>query len=167
MRALLIIIVVTALFSGCTPTKYVPVETVRTEYREADTTAIYNQLLRLFESRMERETLADSLIDRTKETVVLTASGDTARHDTERVVYRSTSRERELEHKVRERDSIINSLRTQLSSVKADSIQVPYLVEMPLSRWQQAKMDFGGVAIGVVLAVLCIAVSWLIKKFRV
>ncbi|MDE7460249.1 MAG: hypothetical protein K2M85_04095 [Paramuribaculum sp.] len=167
MRALLIIIAVIALFSSCTPTKYIPVETVRTEYKEADTTAIYNRLLRLFESRMERETLADSLIDRTKETVVLTASGDTARHDTERVVYRSTSRERELEHKVREQDSIISSLRTQLSSVKADSIQVPYPVEMPLSRWQQAKMDFGGVAIGVVLAVLCIAVSWLIKKFRV
>lgn len=167
MRALLIIIVVTALFSSCTPTKYIPVETVRTEYREADTTAIYNRLLRLFESRMERETRADSLIDRTKETVVLTASGDTARHDTERVVYHSTLRERELEHRVREQDSIIGSLRTQLSSVKSDSIQVPYPVEMPLSRWQQIKMDFGGFAMGGVLVAVCFAVVWMVRRRRI
>lgn len=160
----MIILVATALLSGCTSTKYVPIKTVHTEYREADTTAIYNRLLRLFESRMERETRADSLVDRTKELVVLTETGDTARHDTERIIYRSTSYEKELEHKVREQDSIISSLRTQLSSVKSDSIQVPYPIEKPFTRWQQTKMDFGGMAMGGVGIALCLAVVWLIKR---
>lgn len=161
-----VILLLLQLLCGCTTTRYVPVESVRTEYREADTTAIYERLLRLFESRREKETRSDSLIDRTKETVVLTANGDTARHDRERVVYVSSKHERELEHRVTEQDSVINALRTQLSSVKADSIPVPYPVEKPLTRWQQTKMDFGGMAMGGVAIAVCFAVVWLIRKFR-
>lgn len=151
---------------SCTRTVYEPVEVVRTEYKEADTTAIYNRLLKLFESRREKETRSDSIVDRQKETVVLNANGDTTRHDTERIVYRATKHEKELEHKVKEQDSIIAALRTQLSSIKVDSIPVLYPVERKLSRWEQTKMDFGGMAIGGLLAVACVAVVWLIKKFR-
>lgn len=43
---------------------------------------------------------------------------------------------------------------------------VPYPVERELSRWEAIKMDFGGVALGAVAAVICVAVVWLIKKFR-
>lgn len=50
--------------------------------------------------------------------------------------------------------------------VSTDSVAVPYPVERALSRWEQTKMDLGGVAIGVLAAVVCIAVAWLIKKFR-
>lgn len=49
---------------------------------------------------------------------------------------------------------------------KTDSIPVPYPVERELTRWEQTKMDFGGMAIGGLLAVACVAVVWLIKKFR-
>lgn len=43
---------------------------------------------------------------------------------------------------------------------------MPYPVERELSRWEAIKMDFGGVALGAVAAVICVAVVWLIKKFR-
>lgn len=151
---------------GCTTTKYVPVETVRTEYREADTTAIYDSLRSFFESLYSRETSSDSVVERNKETVVLKENGDTARHDKERIVYVSSRREKELEHKLSQKDSVIDALRLQLASVKADSIPVPYPVERKLSRWEQTKMDLGGIAMGGVAVALCVAVIWLIRKFR-
>lgn len=150
--------------SGCTSTRYVPVETVRTEYKEADTTSIYNRLRSYFEALRQKETSRDSVIDRTKETVVIKENGDTARHDRERIVYVSSLREKELEHKLSQRDSTIDALRLQLASVKADSIAVPYPVERELTWWQQTKMDFGGMALGAVVAALCVAVVWLLKK---
>lgn len=152
---------------GC-KTQYIPKETVRTEYREADTTAIFNRLLKFFESRRERESRSDSLVDRTKETVVLDENGDTTRHATERIVYRSSRHEKELEQKVSEQDSIIKDLRTQISSVKADSIQVPYPVERKLTKWEQTKMDFGGIAIGGLgaSAIIIAMLAWLARKRR-
>ena len=164
--AILMMLAVAVMVSGCTRTTYVPLETVRTEYDGADTTGLYERLRDFFESMYSRETSSDSVIDRQKETVVLKENGDTARHDTERTVYVSSRREKELEHEVRQRDSIIGSLRLRLTSVKADSIRVPYPVERPLSRWEQTKMDLGGFALGGVAAALCVAVIWLIRKFR-
>lgn len=152
---------------GCR-TQYIPRETVRTEYREADTTAIYNRLLKLFESRRERDSRSDSLVDRTKETVVLNEKGDTTRHDKERIVYRATRHEKELEQKVIEQDSIIEALKTELSSVKTDSIQVPYPVERKLTKWEKVKMDFGGIAFGGLgaAAIIIALLAWLARKRR-
>ncbi len=39
-------------------------------------------------------------------------------------------------------------------------------MEKQLTTWEQTKMDFGGIAIGAIIAVVCVAVVWLIKKFR-
>lgn len=162
----LVVAGIAVLLSSCTRTQYVPVETVRTEYVKADTTGLYERLRNYFESIYSRETSTDSVIDRSKETVVLKENGDTARHDRERILYKSSHREKELEHKLSERDSTINALRLQLETVKTDSVPKPYPVERPLSRWEKSKMDFGGMAIGGIMIAVCIAVVWLIKKFR-
>lgn len=162
----LVIFALLALCASCTRTVYKPVETVRTEYVKADTTGLYEGIRSLLDFMFRREASSDSLIDRTKETVVLKENGDTARHDKERVVYVASHREKELEHTVRQQDSIIKSLRLLLESAKSDSIPVPYPVEKRLTKWEQTKMDFGGFALGAVGAVVCIAVVWLIKKFR-
>ena len=151
-RVLFVLAALAAVLCSCTRTVYTPVETVRTEYVEADTTGLYESLRHYFESIYCRETSTDSVIDRSKETVVLKENGDTARHDKERIVYVSSRREKELEHRVREQDSIIDALRLQLVSVKSDSIPVPYPVERNLKRWEQTKMDLGGVAMGVLAA---------------
>lgn len=166
MRPLPIIAILIAL-CGCSPkTVYVPIETVRTEYKEADTAAVYNRLKTLVESVYQREVSSDSVIDRQKETVVLTADGDTARHDRERIVFVASHREQELEHRVSEQDSVITALRLQLTSVKSDSVPVPYPVERKLGRWEQAKQDYGGWAMGLLITVLCAVVVWIARAFR-
>lgn len=160
------VIVMLAILSSCTRTVYEPVETVRIEYVKADTTGLYEHMRSLYESMYRRDVSSDSVIDRTKETVVVKENGDTARHDKERIVYVSSHREKELEHKIQQQDSTIEALRLQLASVKSDSIPVPYPVERKLSRWEQTKMDFGGMAIGGIAIAVCVAVIWLIKKIR-
>lgn len=52
------------------------------------------------------------------------------------------------------------------SAIDSVKVSVPYPVERELSRWERTKMDFGGMAIGVLVIALCVAVAWLIKKFR-
>lgn len=83
---------------------------------------------------------------RVRDSVVFDRAGDTIR---------------ELRWRDRWRTSII---RDTVSST--DTIRVPLPVERELSRWEQAKMDFGGAAIGGIAVVACIAVVWLIRKFR-
>lgn len=154
------------VFCGCTTTKYVPVESVRTEYRETDTTAIYNKLYSLFESMRETDVSSDSVIDRQKETVVLNEKGDTTRHDSKRIIYASSRHEKELESMIIQRDSIIDNLRLQLASVKADTVPVPYPVERELTKWEKTKMNFGGMSIGGIVVIFFTAIVWLIRKFR-
>lgn len=43
---------------------------------------------------------------------------------------------------------------------------VPYPVERKLTRWEQLKMDFGGMAIGAVIVAIAIAVIWMARRFR-
>lgn len=51
-------------------------------------------------------------------------------------------------------------------SVDSVRVAVPYPVEKELTRWEQVKMDFGGIALGGLVIALCAAVAWLIKKHR-
>lgn len=62
----------------------------------------------------------------------------------------------------------MQSLVDSLKSARVDSVerQVPCPVERSLTKWEQTKMDFGGVALGGVVIAVCIAVVWLIRKFR-
>ena len=46
----------------------------------------------------------------------------------------------------------------------SDTIRIPYPVERQLSKWEQAKQDVGGMAIGGIAIAVCVAVIWLIKK---
>lgn len=52
------------------------------------------------------------------------------------------------------------------SAIDSVKVSMPYPVERELSRWERTKMDFGGAAIGALVIALCVAVAWLIKKFR-
>lgn len=162
----LLIFALAIMLSACTSTKYVPVESVRTEYVHGDNSELLNVIKSLTERLHQKEQQVDSLMQSYRELLVLSDKGDTLRHDREKIVYRASHRESELEKLVESKNDSIRELLRQLESVKSDSIPVPYPVERKLSRWEQAKMDFGGVAIGVLAAVACIAVVWLIKKFR-
>lgn len=157
------------LCGGCSRKVYVPVESVRTEYRDADTTAIFNRLLKIFESKREKEIKSDSLVDRENVTVVLNIQGDTVKEVKTKYVYRATQREKELETENKTLRDSLSVLNTRLESIKTDSVPVPYPVEKELSKWEKAKMDFGGMAMGgagVLFVGLCIAVVWIIRKGR-
>lgn len=161
----LVMMLLCALFGSCI-TKYVPVESVRTEYRDKDNTELLDVIKTLTERLHQKERQVDSLMQSHSERLVLNDNGDTLRHDRETIVYRSSHRETELERLLEAKNDSIRYLRQKLESIKADSIPVPYPVEKPLSRWEQTKMDFGGFALGGIAVVLCIAVVWLIRKFR-
>lgn len=161
----LVMMLLCALFGSCI-TKYVPVESVRTEYRDKDNTELLDVIKSLTERLHQKERQVDSLMQSHNERLVLNDKGDTLRHDRETIVYRSSHRETELEKLLEAKNDSIRYLRQKLESIKADSIPVPYPVEKPLSRWEQTKMDLGGFALGGIAVVLCIAVVWLIRKFR-
>lgn len=53
-----------------------------------------------------------------------------------------------------------------LRAVSTDTIRVPYPVEKELTRWEKAKLDIGGIAIGVVAAAVLAVVVWLVIRTR-
>lgn len=52
------------------------------------------------------------------------------------------------------------------SIIIRDSVRVPYPVERPLTKWQSVKMDMGGIAMGGVIALLCVLITWIIISIR-
>ncbi|MDD3037144.1 hypothetical protein [Bacteroides sp.] len=49
---------------------------------------------------------------------------------------------------------------------KTDSVQVPYLVEKKLSRWQSVKLELGGWAFGIIVLFALLIVGWLVYRLR-
>lgn len=165
MRWLSILALALALASACTSTKYVPVESVRTEYVHGDNSELLNIIQSLTERLHKKERQVDSLMQSYRELLVLSENGDTLRHDREKIVYRASHRESELEKLVESKNDSIRELLRQLESVKSDSIPVPYPVERSLSRWEKAKIDFGGMAIGATVLLVVFVIAWLIKRY--
>lgn len=126
VRLTLFALLACLLAAGCT--KYVPVETVRTEYRDRDI------------ERLVTDTVVNDRFVMVK--------GDTV------IDYRDRW------HKSTE------YVHDTCYVERTDSVPVPYPVERPLSRWEKAKMDFGGIAFGGVAVALCAAVVWIVKKRR-
>lgn len=123
-----LILAVACLMAACSPVRYVPVESVRTEWRDRDVEHLVS--------------------DTVRDTRVVLIKGDTVVDVRDRW------------HTVRE------YVHDTVSVATTDTIRVPYPVERALSRWEQTKMDFGGMALGALALALCVAVVWLIKKFR-
>ncbi|MBG9217333.1 hypothetical protein [Bacteroides ovatus] len=133
--------------SSCRSIQHVPVETVRTEIKYEKG----KDSLRIIDKVNTRDSI------RLKDSIVTTVNdkGDVIRT--------------EIWH-WKEKYSDVNSLYERLQSkydslysAKQDSIQVPYPVEKQLSRWQTIKQEIGGIAIGVIVAMLFIIV-WLIRR---
>ncbi len=122
-RLLLTIVAALTLLTGCKTTKYVPVETVKTEYRDREV------------ERLSTDTVTD--------TRFIFVKGDTV------VDYRERTKTRIVE------------VHDTATVVKTDSVGVPYPVERKLTRWERTKMDYGGWAIGAVVAIIAAAVVWL------
>lgn len=50
--------------------------------------------------------------------------------------------------------------------IKVDSVQVPYLVEKQLSRWQSIKMELGGWAFGIIILFILIIIGRIVFKLK-
>lgn len=111
---------------------------VPTEHTVYNTDTVYEAVLRV-----------DSVIQR--DSVAVVQKGDTV------LITRYRDR-----YRVKERTDTVYKAKT-------DSVRVrePYPVERELTKWEQAKMDFGGMAIGGLIAVVVAAVIvWIVKRKR-
>lgn len=150
---MLLLVAVVSLFTltGCTNVKYVPVESVRIE---RDTVVRHDTISRYIRSE---STTKEIIKDSTH--VVQDESGN----------IKSKERIRDRYIIIDNRDSIYyyRHRSDSMMSVKTDSVQVPYPVEKKLTRWEQIKMDMGGMAIGAVaIFILSAALVWLIRRKR-
>lgn len=125
MRKILILILIATAFIGCSRRVYVPVESVRTEYRD----------------RANEVVVHDSVTDNR----LIYIQGDTVIDWRERVRWRNSE----------VHDTLIQIVR--------DSVPVPYPVEKKLTRWEQTKMELGGIAMGGMGIALLIALLLLLK----
>ena len=128
MKRLLYILILASVCMSCRSIKYVPIETVRTEYR-------YRDSIR-FDSIYQRDS------------VYYMIKGDSVYMYKYKYLYRYLT--------VNKTDTIM----------KTDSVQVPYPVEKPLTKWQNIKLELGGWAFGGTVVFALIIGGWLIYKRR-
>lgn len=128
MRRLLLMAAGVAL-TACSPrVRHVPVESVRTEWRDRDVERV--------------------VADTVRDTRVVWIKGDTM------VDIRREERLRRVEI----HDTCIVE--------RTDTIRETREVERQLTRWQQAKMDFGGAAIGATVLAVCYLLFRIIRKIK-
>ena len=130
-----------SLFVGCKNVEYVPVESSHTEHHWHTDSVIHK----------------DSVIKESMTTVMQLDSAEMAKYgvqlkNAERAwLVKSWELERQIEALQRltaERDTV------------HDSIPVPYPVEKRLTKWQQAKVDWGGWALLILIILVVIAIYY-------
>lgn len=155
--AMIACILIGILMQGCTSTKYVPLESVTsrtdTVYSVKFRVDSVKSIERIFETDNRYDSVAP-ILDSLNRVI-----------GWDRYHFRETTKinNREIERLRAENDS--------LKAVKRDSVEklVPYPVERTLSKWEQTKMDFGGMAFGGVATLIIVVVAltvWLIKIKR-
>ena len=135
------ILALTALslsFHCCRSVRYIPVETVRTEYQNhTDTVRMSDSVV------IERETIV-----RQADSALINRLGLSLKEGEKAILVLQKQLERNMNrHYEHTTDTVM----------KTDSIQVPYPVERRLSKWEQVKMDIGGIAMGACI-ILCLSV---------
>ena len=148
----LIACAIITLLTGCKTTRYVPVETVRTEYKDR--------------VRTVHDTVRDSVL----------RLNDVYKHDSMAVMMRGDTVFVDRWHTLRlikweQATHMSNTVAgDSASAVRADSVRVPYPVERKLTKWEKTKMDFGTAAIVIaalaIMAGIVLAVWWIRKWIR-
>lgn len=136
------------LLSGCGGVRYVPVESVRIE---RDTV-------------VQRDTVNRYVRSESKTIEVVKDSTHVVEDEAGNIKSKERIMDRYLI--IENRDSIdyYRHISDSLISVRADSIRVPYPVERKLSRWEQLKLDVGGMAMGAIaVLVVALIVVWLVR----
>lgn len=112
---------------------------VPTEHIVYSTDTVYEAVLRV-----------DSVIQR--DSVAVVQKGDTV------LITRYRDR-----YRVKERTDTVTVYQAVVDSVNVSAL---YPVERELTKWEQTKMDFGGMAIGGLIAVVATVIVWIVKRKR-
>ena len=138
-----------ALFSVSCRTQYIPVETIRTEIKEIhdnlrvkDSIKNEKQIIIREADTAEIERLNreyDLKLDKARQTILMMLKEKESQSHTEKEV----------------KDSIV---------YKDKEIQVPYPVEKKLTKWQQAKVDWGGWAMFAVVVLFILSLFIALRR---
>ena len=148
----LIACVIISMLCGCRTTRYVPVESVRTEYKDRVATV--------------HDTVRDSV----------RVSNDVYRHDSVLIKMQGDTVYVERWHTLLQSSSLQNrserskAAHDTLYVTRTDSVRVPVPVERKLTKWEKTKMDFGTAAMVIsamaIIAGIVILAWWLRRKIR-
>lgn len=123
---------------GCSTTKYVEVEVPKV----------------VTQTNIERRTdiVRDTIIQR--DSVIIVQRGDTIYHETW--------------HHIRDvsRHHVADTIRDTIPQVATITQKIPVYVEKKLTKWQQFKLDAGGVVLTITGAALLALIAWLIWRAR-
>lgn len=144
------LLAVLLVVAGCSRVQYIPVETVRTEWR--------HRIVADSSDAEEKVNIRDSVRIRDSVVRVVDADGNVLRTE----VWKWRERYHERDHLLRLWQARYDSL----AAVRQDSVQVPVPVERPLTRWQRAKLELGGWAMGAIILMALVIVGWLVYKWR-
>jgi hypothetical protein len=142
------------------------VETVRTD--SISTTTEFNeaQFQYLLNALKHQVNTRDSVVIRDSVVMVINEAGGVVSKEVFRDRDRNHSRDEAITQIKAKYDSIFKAQREEFNAVLDQIQQIPMPVEKPLSKWEQLKQEVGGIAIGILVAILSIAVVWLIRKIK-
>ena len=159
---------------GCRTINHVPVKTEVVENDSvvsSDSVRANKEVIRNDSSSVsERTEKSDSTIIRDSSVIVVNEQGDvikTERFNTKEV-YRNKEYER-IESKYRELELEYKELQVKYDALffeKQKTIDVPYPVEKPLSRWQNFKLSVGGFAISGIIVLIIVGVGYMVYKIK-
>lgn len=161
-------VIAASLFCGCTRTIYQPIEiektrTDSTSVKAEFTDAQYSNLVNILQ---ERVSTRDSVIIRDSVIMVINEAGSVISKETFHDRDHNSTRDEAIMQIQAKYDSIFNAQREEITAMLEQLQQTPVPVERQLTKWEKAKQDVGGMAIGILVAVIAIAVIWLIKKIK-
>lgn len=152
--------------ASCQSVKYVPVERVHTDsvtIVRVDTFYVSNKVIDNT-TKVTKDSVRESVKEHT--TITVNDKGDTLRTD----YIKETLKDHTLQQENNRLLAIIDSLRNishdTITIVSTDSVQVPYPVERPLSKWQKVKQEIGGIAIGIALLAIVLGILAVIRHLR-
>lgn len=169
-----IFIIAVLCLLGCRSIKYVPMKTETIENNSIvknDSVHTDKETIQKDSSNVtERTEKSDSTIISDSSVIVVNEQGNVIKTEKYRTkeVYRNKDTER-IESKYRELESKHKELQQKYDSLfveKQKTIDVPYPVEKPLSRWQNLKLQVGGFAMSAIVVIILIVVGKIAHKLR-
>lgn len=156
----LIACAIITLLAGCRTTKYVPVENVRTEYKDRVVTV--------------HDTVRDSVMRLNDvyrhDSMTMMMRGDTVFVDRWHTLLQSSSLQNRTEESRAMHDTLYVDRTDSVMVQVRVPVKVPVPVERKLTKWEKTKMDFGTAAMVIaamaIIAGIVLAVRWIRKRIR-